>query len=142
MIDALSTIMWPSIVQSEATNSADTTDTVAAAAAARKSRMQREMEELERWFRGDKETSAGVKYTRGKPEGQQHPGSRTRRGYVSEDARRGGADRGREDMMTPPTIRHARLMSFETMVARSMDLRMTPGTSSLQRPIRTSSLVG
>ena len=107
MIDALSTIMWPSIVQSEATKkrksrardligwaleeegddglralianpstsiSADPTDTVAAAAAARKSRMQREMEELERWL-GDEETSAGVKYTRGKPEGQQHPGA-------------------------------------------------------------------
>ena len=150
MIDALSTIMWPSIVQSEATKkrksrardligwaleeegddglralianpstsiSADPTDTVAAAAAARKSRMQREMEELERWL-GDEETSAGVKYTRGKPEGQQHPGAEqdgaTSAKTQDEEARIWvssapvSSAEGWEDMMTPPTIRTPR----------------------------------
>ncbi|EJF63549.1 hypothetical protein DICSQDRAFT_154032 [Dichomitus squalens LYAD-421 SS1] len=149
VIDALSTIMWPSLVQSEATKkrksrardligwaleeegddglralianpsasaSSHQAGNVPVAAAARKSRMQREMEELERWL-DDEESSSGVKYSRGKAEGQP----------AEEDAAPAAADEearhwvtsapvssaeGWEDMMTPPAIRTPR--SFDS----------------------------
>ncbi|PIL22815.1 hypothetical protein GSI_15510 [Ganoderma sinense ZZ0214-1] len=149
VIDALSTIMWPSIVQSEATKkrksrardligwaleeegddglralianpsaspSAGASDSVAAAAAARKSRMQREMEELERWL-GDEEAASGVKYARGKPEGEHpraEPDAAASAKTQDEEARTWvssapvSSAEGWEDMMTPPTIRTPR----------------------------------
>ncbi len=107
------------IANPSASTSSDPADSVAsaaAAAAARKSRMQREMEELERWL-GDEEVASGVKYGRGKPEGQHSSAEQDTIASPKaedEDVRIWVSSapvpsaEGWEAMMTPPSIRTPR----------------------------------